>query len=55
MRYKSVLVSEPTEAEARDVFSTRRIIEAALVAQFVEKARAAGEAHLQRTHRIGKV
>ena len=45
---KGAFVSQPTEAEARDVFATRRIIEAALAAQFVEKARPADFARLEK-------
>ena len=45
---KGAFVSQPTEAEARDVFAARRTIEAALVAQFLEKARPADYARLEK-------
>jgi DNA-binding transcriptional regulator YhcF (GntR family) len=45
---KGAFVSQPSEAEARDVFATRRIIEAALVAQFIDKARPADYARLEK-------
>jgi DNA-binding GntR family transcriptional regulator len=45
---KGAFVSQPTEADARDVFAARRIIEAALVAQFVEKARPADYVRLEK-------
>jgi len=45
---KGAFVSQPTEAEARDVFATRRIIEAALAAEFVAKARPADYARLEK-------
>lgn len=38
---KGAFVSEPTEAEAREIFSVRRILEAAMVREFVAKAKAA--------------
>lgn len=37
---KGAFVSEPTEAEAREIFSVRRIIEAAVARDFVAKATA---------------
>jgi DNA-binding GntR family transcriptional regulator len=47
---KGAFVSEPTEAEAREIFSVRRILEAALVREFVAKAKPADfrklDAHL---------
>jgi DNA-binding GntR family transcriptional regulator len=45
---KGAFVSQPTEAEARDVFATRRIIEAALAAEFVARARPADYARLEK-------
>lgn len=45
---KGAFVSQPSEAEARDVFATRRIIEAALAREFVAKARAADYARLEK-------
>lgn len=38
---KGAFVSQPTEAESRDIFAARRIIEAALAREFVAKARPA--------------
>jgi DNA-binding GntR family transcriptional regulator len=38
---KGAFVSEPTEAEAREIFSVRRTLEAAMVREFVAKAKAA--------------
>jgi DNA-binding GntR family transcriptional regulator len=45
---KGAFVSQPSEAEARDVFATRRIIEAALAEQFVAKARPADYTRLEK-------
>jgi DNA-binding GntR family transcriptional regulator len=45
---KGAFVSQPSESEARDVFATRRIIEAALAEQFVAKARPADYTRLER-------
>jgi DNA-binding GntR family transcriptional regulator len=45
---KGAFVSQPSEAEARDVFATRRIIEAALAAEFVARARPADYARLEK-------
>jgi DNA-binding GntR family transcriptional regulator len=45
---KGAFVSQPTEAEARDVFAARRIIEAALAAEFVARARPADYARLEK-------
>ena len=45
---KGAVVSQPSEAEARDVFATRRIIEAALAAEFVAKARPADYTRLEK-------
>ena len=45
---KGAFVSQPSEAEARDVFATRRIIEAALAAAFVAKARPADYTRLEK-------
>ena len=45
---KGAFVSQPTEAEARDIFAARRIIEAALAREFVEKARPADFKMLER-------
>ena len=45
---KGAVVSQPTEAEARDVFATRRIIEAALAAEFVARAKPADYARLEK-------
>ena len=45
---KGAFVSQPSESEARDVFATRRIIEAALAAQFVARARPADYARLEK-------
>ena len=45
---KGAFVSQPTEAEARDVFATRRIIEAALAREFVAKAKGADYVRLEK-------
>ncbi|MGH8807570.1 MAG: GntR family transcriptional regulator [Noviherbaspirillum sp.] len=45
---KGAFVSQPTETEARQIFACRRIIEAALAKEFVEKARPADYKMLER-------
>ncbi|MGK5034164.1 GntR family transcriptional regulator [Janthinobacterium sp. LB3P118] len=45
---KGAFVSQPTEAEARDIFAARRIIEAALAREFVARARPADYRMLER-------
>jgi DNA-binding GntR family transcriptional regulator len=45
---KGAFVSQPTEAQAREIFAVRRIIEAALAREFVAKARAADYKMLER-------
>lgn len=45
---KGAFVSQPTEAEARAIFHARRVIEAALAKEFVEKARPADYKMLER-------
>lgn len=45
---KGAFVSQPTEAEARDIFAARRIIEAALAREFVARAKAADYRMLER-------
>jgi DNA-binding GntR family transcriptional regulator len=45
---KGAFVSQPTEAEARNVFATRRIIEAALAREFMAKARLADYTRLEK-------
>ncbi|WP_019142872.1 GntR family transcriptional regulator [Noviherbaspirillum massiliense] len=51
---KGAFVSQPGEAEAREIFAVRRIIEAALAREFVATARPADyrklEAHLKAEH-----
>ncbi|MES2263244.1 MAG: GntR family transcriptional regulator [Pseudomonadota bacterium] len=56
---KGAFVSQPSEKESRDIFATRRIIEAALAREFVSKAKPADyrmlEKHLklERQHLAG--
>lgn len=38
---KGAFVSEPTEAESREIFAVRRMLEAAMVREFLKKAKAA--------------
>jgi len=45
---KGAFVSQPTEKEAREIFAVRRIIEAGLAREFVEKARPADYKMLER-------
>ncbi|MEG0884791.1 MAG: GntR family transcriptional regulator [Janthinobacterium sp.] len=45
---KGAYVSQPTEAEARDIFAARRIIETALAREFVARAKAADYRMLER-------
>lgn len=45
---KGAFVSEPTEAEAREIFSVRRILEAAMVREFVAKAKPADFRRLEK-------
>ena len=45
---KGAFVSQPTEAEARDIFAARRIIEAALAREFVARAKPADYRMLER-------
>lgn len=45
---KGAFVSEPTEAEAREIFSVRRILEAALAREFVAKAKSADFRQLEK-------
>jgi len=45
---KGAFVSQPSEAESRDIFATRRMIEAAMAREFVAKAKAADYARLEK-------
>ncbi|SFX11687.1 DNA-binding transcriptional regulator, GntR family [Janthinobacterium lividum] len=45
---KGAFVSQPTEAEARDIFAARRIIEAAVAREFVARAKPADYRMLER-------
>lgn len=45
---KGAFVSQPSEREAREIFAARRIIEAAVVRDFIEKAKAADFRRLER-------
>ena len=53
---KGAFVSQPSEAESRDIFAARRMIEAALAREFVAKAKPADyrmlEKHLQQEHQV---